>query len=335
MNRKPIFALGIAGILLMFLLGQGWGQLPPGNDISGGTNGTNTGGGSSALGSNPTAGDNTAYGWAALILTKQGSENSAFGSGSLHDNFTGSRNTAVGRDALFRNSTGSDNVGVGSGALFNLKQGSENIALGRSAGALLINGSGNIYLGYEDLPRGFYDEHNTMRLGEFQKRTFIAGIQGIVLTNADNVVIDPATGQLGVTPSSTRYKRDIEPMDTRSRGLFELRPVTFTYKQDLNGRRQYGLIAEEVAKVYPELVSRDAKGEVESVRYQELTPMILNELQDQQRQLKEQAQQLSGLKAENEQLRALVRKHEQLSSTLSERLDRLESAAHFATSANR
>jgi hypothetical protein len=83
-----------------------------------------------------------------------------------------------------------------------------------------------------------------------------------------------------------------------------------------------------VAKVYPELVSRDAKGEVESVRYQELTPMILNELQDQQRQLKEQVQQLSSLKAENEQLRALVRKHEQLSSTLSERLDRLESAAH-------
>ena len=122
-------------------------------------------------------------------------------------------------------------------------------------------------------------EANTIRIGTqgTQSATFIAGISGAVMSGADVVV--SSSGRLGVLPSSARFKRDIQPLDERSRGLWQLRPVTFRYKQDPQGERQYGLIAEEVAKVYPELVVRGDKGEIESVQYRELIPLMLNEMQ--------------------------------------------------------
>src|ERR1043166_7717409 len=126
-----------------------------------------------------------------------------------------------------------------------------------------------------------------MRLGSGQTRTFIAGIAGG--SASGSAVLISSTGQVGIQASSARYKRDIRPMDTRSQGLFQLRPVSFRYKQDSQGERQYGLIAEDVAKVYPELVTRDAHGKIESVRYHEMIPMLLNEVQHQQRQLAVQA----------------------------------------------
>ena len=140
--------------------------------------------------------------------------------------------------------------------------------------------------------------------------------------------------------SSARYKRDIRNMGERSRGLRQLRPVTFRYKQDVQGERQYGLIAEEVAKVYPELVTRGAQGEVEAVRYQELIPMLLNELQHQQQtlsvqaaQVSVQAAQLTELRAQNESLRAAL---VQQSAAVAARLGRLEEgAARAATLARR
>ena len=123
---------------------------------------------------------------------------------------------------------------------------------------------------------------NTIRLGTqgTQKATYIAGISGTAMNGADVVV--SSSGQLGVLTSSARFKRDIQPLDERSRGLWQLRPVTFRYKQDPQGERQYGLIAEEVAKVYPELVVRGDKGEIESVQYRELIPLMLNEMQHEQ-----------------------------------------------------
>src|SRR5262249_24420978 len=143
------------------------------------------------------------------------------------------------------------------------------------------------------------------RLGSVQTRTFLAGVAGVPISGAQ-VTINNA-GQLGILASSVRYKRDIADMRERSEGLHKLRPVTFRYKQDKQNTQQYGLIAEDVAKVYPELVVRGAKGEVESVQYHELIPMLLNEVQHQQQEiaeLKAQAQQVAELKARLERLEA-------------------------------
>ena len=148
--------------------------------------------------------------------------------------------------------------------------------MGHGAGAALTSGNKNIYLGHP----GAASESKTMRLGSVQTKTFIAGVTTAAVTGT-NVVIN-ASGQLGVPLSSARYKRDIETMGARSEGLLKLRPVTFVYKQDEQGVRQYGLIAEEVATVYPELVTHTATGEVQAVRYQELIPMLVNEVQRQQ-----------------------------------------------------
>jgi hypothetical protein len=173
-----------------------------------------------------------------------------------------------------------------------------------------------------------------MRLGSNQTQTYLAGISGVPVSGS--VVLISNTGQLGIQASSSRYKRDIQPMGGHSRGLFQLRPVIFRYKHDAQAERQYGLIAEEVAKVYPELVTRDATGEIESVRYHELTPMLLNELQHHQRQLAAQAQELATLKAQNARLRAAVVQQQERDAALAARLERLEAAvARAATLARR
>jgi len=195
-----------------------------------------------------------------------------------------------------------------------------------------------------------------MRLGTAgtQTSTFIAGIAGVTVANSAPVLINTSTGQLGSLVSSLRYKRDIQPMGTHSQKLLQLRPVIFRYTQDAQGERQYGLIAEDVAKVYPELVTRNAQGQVEAIRYQELTPMLLNELQHQQRQLgaqvreiaelKAQARQQTELKAQNEHLRATVEQLQKREAAqqaqnaaqqaeigaLAARLERLEAAAAHA-----
>jgi len=149
------------------------------------------------------------------------------------------------------------------------------------------------------------------------------------------VLINTSTGQLGTLVSSARYKRDIQPMGTRSQGLYRLRPVVFRYTQDAQGEQQYGLIAEEVAKVYPELVTRNASGAVEAVRYHEMMPLLLNELQHQQRQLGAQARQLAELQAQNARLRAAVAQQQQREAAVAARLERLEAAARAATLASR
>ena len=194
----------------------------------------------------------------------------------------------------------------------------------------------NIYLGNP----GAATESNTMRLGCISSclpgpgphsNTFIAGIAGVPVTGS--VVFINSMGQLGTLASSLRYKRDIQPMGAHSRGLLQLRPVIFRYTQDPQGERQYGLIAEEVAKVYPELVTRNAQGQVEAIRYQELAPMLLNEVQHQQqalnaqqRQLVAQAKQLAALKAQNARLQAMLAKQQEREAALAARLERLEAA---------
>src|SRR5262249_30347701 len=193
-------------------------------------------------------------------------------------------NTGGGTGALGSKQTGFFNAAYGAFALFSNTTGNNNIAVGSFAGGTLTTGDNNIYLGSD---ASSPTESNTMRLGSGQS-TYISGIAHTVTSRGTPVFIT-SDGQLGTTPSPTRDKGDIQSMGVHSRGLFQLRPVIFRYKQDPQGERQYGLIAEEVAKVYPELVIQNAQGQIEAIRYQALTPMLLNEVQHQQRQLGAQA----------------------------------------------
>jgi len=167
----------------------------------------------------------------------------------------------------------------------------------------LITGNNNIYIGNQ----GAGDEFQTIRIGTAQTGTFIAGI---VTAGVDGATVQvDGNGQLGVVPSSARYKQDIVSMGVSSEGVLHLRPVTFAYKDDARKVTHYGLVAEEVAAVYPELVTRTATGEVQTVKYQELIPMLLNELQRQQHELRRQSvalTELETLRKELAELRGLM-----------------------------
>jgi hypothetical protein len=256
----------------------------------------NTATGDEALSSNTTGLGNTATGVVALPNNTTGSLNTAIGSNTLFMNTTGHDNTATGTNALLNNTTGIKNTAVGRSAL-ELSSGSKNIAIGYEAGVTLTAGNNNIYIGN----KGASTESLTIRLGSVQARTFIAGIAAASVGNAATVEIDTTTGQLGIPLSSARYKQDIAPMGTRSEKVLQLRPVTFAYRDDAKAMTHYGLIAEEVAVVLPELVTYTATGDVQAVKYHALIPMLLNELQRQQQELAELralvAGQLAGQRA--------------------------------------
>jgi hypothetical protein len=233
--------------------------------------------------------EDTALGRYALASDTTGSENTAFGYRALSDNTSGNYNVAVGFQAM-NGSTGSSNTAIGIGALGDAS-GSNNIAVGSGAGGNLAAGSYNIEIG----AIGLSSDDHTIRIGNPQTSTYIAGIVGTPLADAAPVVVN-ANGQLGVAPpmivSSRRYKQDIQDMGDASKGLLRLRPVTFHYKKpDSDGTRplEYGLIAEEVADVYPELVIRGLDGQIESVQYAKLPAMLLNELQKEHRNAEQQA----------------------------------------------
>jgi len=278
MNTNFRRALLVTGLVVMLGGISSWGALPPNNDTS--DLRSNTGGGTGALISNSTGFNNTAYGVFGLENNTTGSANTVSGSRALQENTTGNNNTASGMRALHDNTTGNSNTALGYQAL-QKSTGNSNIAIGTNAGLNLKGGSSNIYLGNA----GVASESKTMRLGSNQTRTFIAGIAGTRISGS--TVVIKSNGQLGTIISSARYKKDIQDMGEQSRKVLELRPVSFHYQQDPEGQQQYGLIAEEVDRVYPELVTHTAAGEAESIQYHALIPMLLNELQRQQRQLAE------------------------------------------------
>jgi hypothetical protein len=265
--------------------------------------------------------NNTALGFQAMFTNGTrgvgGSFNTGVGNNALFGTDSdglsggGNNNTAIGNNALLGNIFGSSSTAVGDSALLNAG-GGNNIAIGASAGFNLTSGSNNIYLGN----LGASTESKTMRLGQVQTRTFVAGVYS-AHASARQVFIN-SNGQLGTLASSARYKRDIQTMGDRSRALLKLRPVTFHYKLDPHGELQYGLIAEEVAKVYPDLVTKAEDGKIESVQYHELIPMLLNEIQHQQ-------EQLDQLKVEKARLQATLVDQ---NAALAARLERLETAAH-------
>jgi hypothetical protein len=232
-----------------------------------------------------TASYNVAVGGLALYGLRNGDNNTAVGYSALAEIFSGYRNTAMGTDALGNTTTGFRNVAVGNEAGLNVTTGSDNIILGTA----------NL---------GQPAEIGAIRIGNnaFQKRTFIAGISGVKtgLATAKTVFID-ANGQLGTTKSSARYKEDIQPMGSVSDRLMSLRPVTFRYRQhedDGSQPVQFGLIAEEVAEVFPELVVNDLEGKPETVRYDLLATLLVSEYQKQGKTTAALAERVASLESQ-------------------------------------
>ncbi len=271
--------------------------------------GFNTAIGQGALSANTSGGSNTAIGMEALFVNTIGSGNTATGWAALVQNQSGTNNVANGLQALSLNTTGFNNVAVGQFSLFGNVSGARNIGVGSQAG-FSIKGNDNIAIGNAGDPA----DNGTIRIGTAtpggpagpHTRTFIAGINGVTTGLPGIPVLVDINGQLGTISSSRRYKDDIEDMAAASEGLMQLRPVTFHYKADQNPAGKtlhYGLIAEEVAAVYPGLVAYSADGRVETVLYQNLPPMLLNEYQKQQRTIQAQAADLETQAAELTQQR--------------------------------
>jgi hypothetical protein len=233
--------------------------------------------GENALYSNTTGTLNTATGTAALYTNTTGNNNTANGLEALFSNTTGSNNTADGFLALENNKAGHDNIAVGFQALKGNTTGNNNIALGSNAGANVTTGSNNIDLGANVV--GTNGDANAIRIGKqgTQKSTFIAGIAGTAVSGSTVVV--SSNGKLGVATSSARFKESIKPMDKASETILALKPVSFRYKEEIDpdGTPQFGLIAEQVEKVNPDLVARDEEGKVNTVRYEAVNAMLLNE----------------------------------------------------------
>jgi uncharacterized coiled-coil protein SlyX len=261
---------------------------------------------------------NSGFGYQALNHTTSGSTNTATGLRALFNNMEGNANTANGTMALFSNTIGFGNVAVGNQALLANTSGSRNIALGYRAGANISSGANNIAIGSS----GVVNESNTVRIGSTQNRTFIAGISGGVITLGVPVIIDTA-GRLATLVSSQRFKADIKPMDNASEAIFALKPVTFHYKQEFDpkGIAQFGLVAEEVAKVAPDLVVPDAEGKPYTVRYEVVNAMLLNEFLKQHRTMQEQAATIADLKSTVAKQEAVIAQQQKGMEAVTARLD--------------
>ncbi|MFN0206369.1 MAG: tail fiber domain-containing protein [Planctomycetota bacterium] len=299
---------------------------------------SNTASGTGALFSNTTGNENTAFGSGALVFNTQGFSNTASGTNALLSNTTGNSNTASGKDALDSNTTGSNNTAIGKQALgantigaFNTAIGfdslssnttaSSNLAIGAGAGKDLTTGGDNIMIDNH----GTAADVETIRIGKapVHGRTFIAGIRGVTTANANAIaVLVDSAGQLGTVSSSRRFKEDIRDMGTSTDRLLDLRPVLFKYKQDQTLPEgssvppEYGLIAEEVAQIFPDLVVYDEKGAPFTVKYHILSSMLLNEakkmkaehkqLKEEHKELRDRVTRLESVEAELASLRAQV-----------------------------
>jgi hypothetical protein len=277
------------------------------------TTGTaNTATGWQALVSNTTGNGNTATGEAALNLNTTGDYNTANGYFALEFN-TGEFNTATGALALEHNTTGNSNTASGYQALEKNRTGNNNIALGYQAGENLT-GSDNIDIANA----GAANESGKIRIGTngIHTNTFIAGISGVTVANGVGVIID-ARGHLGTAVSSERFKEGIKPMDKTSQAILALKPVTFRYKHELDpaGIPQFGLVAEDVEKVNPDLVARDEQGRPYTVRYEAVNAMLLNEFLKEhkafvaeQRKVQDQGATIARLEQQIETLAAGLQK---------------------------
>ena len=244
--------------------------------LSNTTGRVNVASGAFALFSNTIGNFNTASGHGALFANTTGNANTANGEGALVSNTTGSSNTASGAAVLVSNTTGGGNTAVGFNALFNNTTGISNTALGLAAGNAVVTATNVTCIGSDV---GGADVSFTTWIGN------VYGVGTISGTTAPVIVSDG--GQLGTVVSSKRFKKDIATMDKASELILSLRPVTFHYKSDTKGTPQFGLIAEEVAKVNPALVLPDKQGKPYTVRYDAVNAMLLNEFLKEHRKVEQ------------------------------------------------
>jgi len=278
-------------------------------------------GATGALHNNTTGSFNTAVGLESLFNNTTGSDNAAIGDAVLQSNIDGNDNLGVGDAALVYNTSGDQNLAVGTFA-GGSTTGSRNTSLGFNAGVNADTGSNNIDIGNQ----GVAGESNTIRIGAqvavapvlppdypysqaalaAHTATFIAGISGTAVSGSTVVV--NANGQLGVRSSSQRFKEQIKPMDKASEAILALKPVTFHYKKEIDANRtaQFGLVAEDVAKVNPDLVARDAKGEIYTVRYEAVNAMLLNEFLKEHKKVEEQQSKIENQQATISELKSTV-----------------------------
>ena len=250
----------------------------------------NTANGAFTLLNDTEGSSNVANGHSALLSNTTGNGNTAVGASALFTNTEGRVNTAIGIGALGSNTTGAENTATGASALGGNTIGQNNTAIGNLAGFNQVTGSGNVYIGAGI--QGINGENNSCYIASIFGQTSVGGIP--VLVNSSN--------KLGTTTSSKRFKREIQPMDRASEGLFLLKPVNFRYNKQIDpeGSLQFGLVAEEVEKVNPALVLRDASGQPYTVRYDAVNAMLLNEFLKEHKTVQE-------LKKEIVALRAIVR----------------------------
>jgi hypothetical protein len=255
----------------------------------------NTATGTFALFNNTSGNSNTATGVGALFNNSAGFSNTANGYNALLSNTTAGDNTAIGTTALFSNTTGEFNTAVGSQTLRDNVTGGSNTAIGDSAG-FNITGSGNVCIGAG--VNGFAGENNITRIRNVYESV---ATERAVYVTSDN--------RIGTLSSSRRYKEQIKPMEKSSDAIHELRPVTFRYKKEIDPTRSlsFGLIAEEVARVSPDLVTPDHEGKPQTVRYEAVNAMLLNEFLKEHRKVQEQANTIAELKNEIANLAVTVK----------------------------
>src|SRR5262245_3168740 len=291
--------------------------------------------GNGALASNTTGDRNTAIGEGAMTTSTTGYQNTAVGVSALRNNSTGFYNVAIGQDACNLNGSGSGNTGVGWQALLSNRAnnstavgmdalvhstGSNNVGLGVNAGANLTAGNFNIDIGAP----GVAGESRRIRIGTAgtQHAAFIVGIRGATVPSGVGVIVGP-NHQLGTVQSSKRFKEAIKPMDKASEAILALKPVTFRYKKELDPDKipQFGLVAEDVEKVNPDLVVRDGEGKVYSVRYDAVNAMLLNEFLKEHRKNEKQEARITELEAEIATLVAMVKEQDAKIERVNDRVE--------------
>ena len=274
----------------------------------------NTGVGAFALVTNTKGASNSAVGYDALTNNLGGNLNTAEGDSALRENSNGSYNTGAGAMSLYANVSGSSNTAIGAGALSKCTSGSNNIAIGYNAGTTVTTGSNNITIGGV----GFTGDTGAIRIGNegVQTKLVMAGIWGATASGGLPVYVN-GNGQLGTVKSSARFKTNIKPMGNVSDALLALHPVTFQYKHDVDpsDAPQFGLIAEQVEKVDPDLVVHDNDHQIYSVRYDAVNAMLLNEFQkqhetitQQEKTIAEQQKLLQAMEARLDQVEKAVQK---------------------------
>jgi len=246
----------------------------------------NTANGSFALSTNSTGNNNTAVGCNALTSSTTGNNNTAVGTSALANHATGSNNTAVGRDALLNDTIGESNVAVGRSALASNTSGVTNIAIGTDSGSSVTTASNVVCIGFG------------VGGANVDDTTWIGNVYGVTTQSGTTApVIVSNNGQLGTVASSERFKKDIASMQKTSEAILALRPVTFHYRTDAGNTPQFGLIAEEVAKVNPALVLPDKEGKPYTVRYDAVNAMLLNEFLIEHKAFVEEQHKVENLQA--------------------------------------